>query len=182
MMKISRKMAISLIFSLAVSPITVSAMQSGMDVQEQKKKTFWQRHKGKLKAGLIVAGVAAITASLAYFHANKTNDAIKKAGIKETDSAYPDAVTAVGLLGPLGAKNTLWSLNAAIKKDLITAQQAAALVFSEIGAALAYYFGMKPNEFRAMAGVEGITEIGRRTRDAAKKGLAGMRNYFKRKS
>ena len=77
-MKMSRIMALSLIFSLAVSPITVSAMQTGMDqaVQDQKKKSFWQRHKGKLKAGLIVAGLAA-TAALVYFHADKTMSAIR---------------------------------------------------------------------------------------------------------
>ncbi len=178
-MKMSRKMAISLIFSLAVSPIPVSAMQSDMDqaIQEQKKKSFWQRHKGKLKAGLVVAGLAA-TAALVYFHGDKTMRAIEKADIAKDDSERPEAIKVVALLGPLGAKKTLWTLNQAIKKNFITAEQAAALVFSKTGAALAYYFGLTPDTFRTMATAEGIREIGRRVRGAAQKAFQGVKNFL----
>ncbi len=177
-MKISRIMALSLIFSLAVSPITVSAMQSEMDqaIQEQKKKSFWQRHKGKLKAGLVVAGLAA-TAALVYFHAGKTMRAIEKASIDKDDPERPEAIKIVALLGPLGAKKTLWTINKAIP-SVLSAQEAGALVLSKTGAALAHYFGMDPVTFRGMAAAEGIKKVGGIIRDEVKKGSNKLINWL----
>ena len=174
-MKMSRIMALSLVCSLAVSPITVSAMQTGMD-QAQKKKSFWQRHKGKLKAGLVVAGLAA-TAALVYFHADKTMSAIRQAHIDRDDEEFPAAVTIVGLLGPMGAKNALRTISKAVP-TVISPEEAVALVFSKIGDALAYYFGLTPSEFRSMAANEGIKKVGRIIREKTKKAVKKLKNWL----
>jgi len=150
-MKMSRIMAISLIFSLAVSPITVSAMQSGMDVQEQKKKTFWQRHKKKIWAGVAAALTIGIIIGGAR-HADKTMTALQDVGLSPNDEIFSEAVGVVGFLGPLGMERTISLMKYAINQGWINTQEAAILVVTVVGAALAKYWGVSHKIYIAKAG------------------------------
>ena len=84
----------------------------------------------------------------------------------------------MALLGPLGADKALWTISKAIPKFL-SAQEAAALVFSKTGAALAYYFGLTPTAFISKAGAQGIKEVGRIIHEKVKKAANKLGNLLK---
>ena len=161
-----------LIGTLAFS--TVAPALAKKDVDD---RTFWQKHKGKFAKGAALAAAIGIAIGVG-FHVDKTRRAISKAGIKSSDNEFEDAVAVVAFFGPLGMDRTLTTLSKAVEKGVITANFAAYIVFSDIGEALAYYFGVFPAEFRAKATTRGINAIGKRLLKKAKEGFRRGWNAF----
>ncbi len=165
---------LKLLLACTIAFSTVAPALAKKDVDD---RTFWQKHKGKFAKGAAIAAAIGIAIGVG-FHVDKTRRAISKAGIKSSDDEFEDAVAVVALLGPLGMDRTLTALSKAVEKNVITANFAADIVFSDIGAALAYYFGVSPTEFRAKAGVKGMKETGRRLFKKGKEGFKKGWNAF----
>ncbi len=147
-------------------------------VQEQKSKTFWQRHKGKLKVGLVLLGVA-LTAAVALYHADQTSKAIKNAGITSDDTIFPEAVTVVGTLGPVGMDKTISLINLAIRQNLITKTVASTIVVTEIGKALANYWGVSHATYMTTAGFSYVKSSIKEIKKGAMATVNAIKSKFK---
>ena len=158
---------LKLLLACTIAFSTVAPALAKKDVDD---RTFWQKHKGKFAKGAAIAAAIGIAIGVG-FHVDKTRRAISKAGIKSSDDEFENAVAVVSFFGPLGMDRTLSILSKAVDKNVITTNFAAYIVFSDIGAALAYYFGVSPAEFRAKATTRGINAIGKRLLKKAKEGF-----------
>lgn len=165
-----------LIAAMAISTATPTLAESPS--RWQKVKTFLQKHKRKIAVGIGAAAAIGVTLAAGY-HANKTLDALEKAGLSSSDPEFGDAVAVVAFFGPLGEQNTLDLFKRALDKKIITNEQAAALVLSDTGNALAYYFGVSPVTFKAKITKIGITQAARAKMDEVRNGLTNVMNFFK---
>ncbi len=132
--------------------------------QQNKKQSFFQKHKRKLIAGAAAAATIGIAVALGL-HTDKTMSAIEKAGIRPSDSKFNTAVKVVGLLGPLGPDRALdmivratTMIDPVTEAPILSPAEAAVLVHSKVGDALAYYFGLKPWAFKLKATQKGLAE------------------------
>ncbi len=175
MKQLTKTMALGLLFSMAASHVEISVAAPAK--QEQKQKTFWQRHKAKIIGGLVAAGVLITGAALAY-HTNKTMSAIADAGIRPQDRVFPKAVAIVGLLGPMGQERCL----ASIKKAKGEEKAIAKVFASPIGAALAYYYGTKPITLRtkvgAIIGINVVKQVGEEVGEVLNKAVEIVYDLF----
>jgi len=127
-----------------------------------KKQSFFQKHKRKLIAGVAAAAAIGLSVALAL-HTDKTMTAIEKADIKPGNPEFGTAVAMVGLLGPLGVDRALNMIVKATKttnpvtgKPILSKIEAVGLVHSNVGSALAKYFGLKPVYFKGLATGKGL--------------------------
>ena len=178
-MKLTKIMALGLLFSMAASRVEISVAAPAQ--QEQKQKTFWQRHRAKFAAGLVVAGVLITGAALAY-HGNKTMSAIKKAGIVPGDPLLSKAVAIVGLLGPMGQRKCLSLIKRAVDKDADKTVIAKVFV-SQIGDALAYYYGIDStllrNDVGTIINIQVVKQVGKEIEEAANEVASTFLGFLK---
>ncbi len=162
---------------LLACTIAFSAVAPALAKKDVDDRTFWQKHKGKFAKGAAIAAAIGIAIGVG-FHVDKTRRAISKAGIKSSDNEFEDAIAVVAFFGPLGMDRTISLLSRAVEKKVISADFATYIVFSDIGAALAYYFGVSPAEFRTKATASGIKKIAKRLLKKAKEGFKGAWSAF----
>lgn len=136
-------------------------------------QSFFQKHKSKIVAGVAAAAAIGLTVALGL-HANKTDQAVKKAGMGDSPD-YPDAVLVVGFLGPLGMDRTIQLLNTAIDQKIITREDAASIIITDIGKALAIYWGVPHRIYKAKAGFSYGAQAAKK---AAKKVLGAVKGIF----
>lgn len=162
---------------LLACTIAFSTVAPALAKRDQDDRTFWQKHKGKFAKGAALAVAVGIAIGVG-FHVDKTRRAISKAGIKSSDDEFEDAIAVVAFFGPLGMDRTLSLLSKAIDQRIVSSNFVAYIVFSKIGAALAYYFGVSPAEFRAKASTKGITQLAKRVLKEVKKEFKKGWNNF----
>ena len=102
-------------------------------------------------------------------------NALEKAGLSPSDAEFETAVAVVGLMGPLGEERTLRLIKNAMENHIITGEQATAFLLSDIGNALAHYFGVQPYVFKLNVTRAGITGSGQAKR---KEILYGWNNFM----
>ena len=175
MKKISRIGMVSLVALLGVSA-PLAAQQKKSFIQSAKE--FLSKNKSKIAAGVAAAAAIGLTVALGY-HANKTMNAIEKAGLKPSDELFSDAVAAVGLLGPLGMDRTIKLMQKAIDRNLITTEEASVLVLTDIGKALANYWGVKHAEYVAKAGFSRFRGAVKRAKQEAEKAVNALKSALR---
>lgn len=151
-------LAFILLLHVIFMPFTSFAMLHTLPKKSNKGKNI-------TAAALLAVGIAT------GYHAYKIRQAIKKADIKPSDELlYYPAIQIVALLGPLGALWTLQLLTYAVDNNYLSRVDVAAMIYSKIGDALAYYFGYKkPLQFKILATAKGLQSLTRLKKEDVKK-------------
>ena len=143
---------LSILLAIAISGFATAIPESKQSAW-QKTKSFLQRHKKKIVAGVAAATAIGVALGLGY-HADKTMKAIEKVGIQPSDEEFEAAVAAVGLLGPLGKQRAINIILKAKDRGILSTEQATMLVITNVGAALAVYWGISHAKFMKDAGFQ----------------------------
>ncbi len=132
---------------LLACTIAFSTVAPALAKQDEpgKVRAFLQKHRGKIAAGVALAAAIG-TAITLYHHVKKVDRALTRANI---EPQYEDKAAAiVGLLGFLGEDRILkvfrWATTTDVpglfpKQKIVTNEEFAMLVLTDIDDALAYY-------------------------------------------
>ncbi len=172
-----RSICCSIFLALAISSCTTFKLESRSI--KHKITHFLKKHSWKIAAGLAAAAAIGIVALKLNEHADKTEQAIRDAGIRLFDDEYETAVIAVGLLGPLGEDRTLKLISLALDKKIISRKEAAGLIYTDIGAALANYFDVTTLGFRTRATVKGIGRVYGATVQTVNETISKLKNNIR---
>lgn len=131
-----------LLCALALS--MTSPLLAKKEEKKGGKRSFWQKHKGKIKAGIAIAALVGAAIALTY-HGKKTKKAVDNAEVPS--EYYGDVIAIVGLLGPIGPDRTIKFLTWAHKTNMplvgekiVSDEDIAMAIVTNADNALAYYF------------------------------------------
>lgn len=168
---------------LLIGTIAFSTVAPALAKQEEpgKVRAFWQKHKGKIAAGVALAAMIG-TAITLYSHSKKVNTALTRAKIEPKYEHYAAAV--VGLLGFLGEDRIIKLLTWATKTNvpglvpeekIVTMEEFGFLIVTDMNDALAFYLYPEKSmqrrqfklRFKAIVAKKFISDAKEKLEDAA---------------